>query len=71
MQACGAFDVELKSGARRKGSGGSGGRDKRLAGGGDKLFVSMVLIQVFAGNIALYGLIASIILSQQTFYCGQ
>jgi len=71
VQACGAFDVELKSGARRKGSGASGGRDKRLAGGGDKLFVSMVLIQVFAGNIALYGLIASIILSQQTFYCGQ
>ncbi|EEC51420.1 predicted protein [Phaeodactylum tricornutum CCAP 1055/1] len=35
-----------------------------------KLFVAMVLVQVFAGNIALYGLIASIILSQQTYYCG-
>jgi hypothetical protein len=39
-------------------------------GGGDKLFVTMVLVQVFAGNIALYGLIASVILSQQIFYCG-
>ena len=70
VQACGTFDVELKNGMRRKSGFGSGGRDKRLAGGGDRLFVSMVLIQVFAGNIALYGLIASIILSQQVFYCG-
>lgn len=43
---------------------------KKKSGGGDKLFVSMILIQVFAGNVALYGLIASILLSQQTFYCG-
>jgi V-type H+-transporting ATPase proteolipid subunit len=70
VQACGTFDVELKKGAKNRGKGGYGGRDKKLAGGGDKLFVSMVLIQVFAGNIALYGLIASIILSQQVFYCG-
>jgi V-type H+-transporting ATPase proteolipid subunit len=72
VQACGTFDVELKMGSRRsKGSGVGVARDKRLAGGGDRLFVSMVLIQVFAGNIALYGLIASIILSQQVFYCGE
>ena len=71
VQACGTFDVDLKKGMRRKqGSGVTAGRDKRLAGGADRLFVSMVLIQVFAGNIALYGLIASIILSQQVFYCG-
>lgn len=43
---------------------------KKNAGGGDKLFVSMILIQVFAGNVALYGLIASILLSQQIYYCG-
>ena len=42
---------------------------KKKSGGGDKLFVSMVLIQVFAGNVALYGLIASILLSQQVYYC--
>lgn len=72
VQACGAFDVDLKASARSRGMGGGmgGGRDKKKSGGGDKLFVSMVLIQVFAGNIALYGLIASIILSQQVFYCG-
>lgn len=71
VQTCGTFDVELKKSARSGGGMfGGGGRDKKKSGGGDKLFVSMVLVQVFAGNIALYGLIASIILSQQVFYCG-
>mmetsp|Transcript_17531 Transcript_17531/g.25943 ORF Transcript_17531/g.25943 Transcript_17531/m.25943 type:complete len:233 (+) Transcript_17531:91-789(+) len=50
--------------------GVDGGRGDKKVDGADKLFVAMVLIQVFAGNIALYGLIASIILSQQVFYCG-
>mmetsp|Transcript_29602 Transcript_29602/g.41973 ORF Transcript_29602/g.41973 Transcript_29602/m.41973 type:complete len:204 (+) Transcript_29602:36-647(+) len=75
--ACGTFDVELKRAARgRTGAfgaasgGGRGGGEKKKSGGGDKLFVSMVLIQVFAGNIALYGLIASIILAQQSYSCG-
>ena len=67
IQACGAYDVESK----RRILGGIRGRDKRVSGGGEKLFVSMVLIQVFAGNIALFGLIASIILSQQSWYCGE
>lgn len=61
VTACGTWDVEYKN--------SKGGRDKKKSGGGDKLFVSMVLIQVFAGNVALYGLIASILLSQQVFYC--
>jgi len=43
--------------------------DKKKAGGADKLFIGMVLIQVFAGNVALYGLISSILLSQQVYYC--
>lgn len=65
IMACGAYDVESKrSIGRRRGDG------KKKSGGGEKLFVAMVLVQVFAGNIALYGLIASIILSQQNFYCG-
>lgn len=63
IMACGTFDVESKRHYGKRGRG-----DKK--GGGDKLFVSMVLVQVFAGNIALYGLIASIILSQQVYYCG-
>jgi len=72
VRACGTFDVDLKASARVGQGGNSAGRGegKKKAGGGDQLFVSMVLIQVFAGNIALYGLISSIILSQQVYYCG-
>jgi V-type H+-transporting ATPase proteolipid subunit len=66
ISASGTYDVEAK---RRIGGGGMGRREKGKSGGSEKLFVSMVLIQVFAGNIALFGLIASIILSQQTWYC--
>ena len=67
----GVFDFENKQGKTGKSGGKNGstrGRKKK-SGGSDKLFVSMVLIQVFAGNVALYGLIASILLSQQVFYC--
>jgi V-type H+-transporting ATPase proteolipid subunit len=69
INACGTYDVESK---RRTGGGSmmrGGGKSK--SGGNEKLFVAMVLIQVFAGNIALFGLISSIILSQQTYYCGE
>ena len=31
---------------------------------GDSLFVATVLIQVFAGNIGLYGMIVALILTQ-------
>ena len=37
---------------------------------GDALFVGTVLIQVFAGNLGLYGLIISLILSQTEYSCG-
>jgi V-type H+-transporting ATPase proteolipid subunit len=69
IMASGTYDVESKRsiGGRMRGAGGG----KKKGGGGEKLFVAMVLVQVFAGNIALYGLIASIILSQQIYYCGQ
>jgi V-type H+-transporting ATPase 16kDa proteolipid subunit len=36
---------------------------------GDALFVGVILIQVFASNLGLYGLIASLILSQQDYKC--
>ena len=69
--ACGTYEVESKRRMRR-GAGaitkGGGGESK--SGGGGKLFVAMVLIQVFAGNLALFGLISSIILTQQVYYCG-
>lgn len=72
IMACGTYDVSSKLSLTRRstGIGRGGGDSKKKAGGGDKLFVSMVLIQVFAGNIALFGLISSIILSQQVYYCG-
>mmetsp|Transcript_27130 Transcript_27130/g.30955 ORF Transcript_27130/g.30955 Transcript_27130/m.30955 type:complete len:217 (-) Transcript_27130:194-844(-) len=38
-------------------------------GGGDSLFVGIVLIQVFASNLGLYGLIAALILSQANYTC--
>jgi len=69
IMACGAFDVESKQSLGR--SRGLRRGEKKKSGGGEKLFVAMVLVQVFAGNIALYGLIASIILSQQVYYCGE
>jgi V-type H+-transporting ATPase proteolipid subunit len=70
IYACGAYDVQIKSGRGRRSGRGGGGEKSKKGGGGEKLFVAMVLVQVFAGNIALYGLIASIILSQQVYYCG-
>lgn len=36
---------------------------------GDALFVGTVLIQVFAGNLGLYGLISALILSQMDYAC--
>jgi V-type H+-transporting ATPase proteolipid subunit len=71
IMACGAYSVASKrSAGRGRGGGRARGGEKKKGGGSEKLFVAMVLVQVFAGNIALYGLIASIILSQQTYYCG-
>ena len=37
---------------------------------GDALFVGTILIQVFAGNLGLYGLISALILSQTDYSCG-
>lgn len=36
---------------------------------GDALFVGTILIQVFASNLGLYGLIASLIISQTAYSC--
>lgn len=69
IMACGTYDVESKRSIGKSRGIRVGGKKK--SGGGEKLFVAMVLVQVFAGNIALYGLIASIILSQQVYYCGE
>jgi V-type H+-transporting ATPase proteolipid subunit len=47
------------------------GKGKNAPKGGEQIFVAMVLIQVFSGNIALYGMITSIILTQTSYNCGQ
>ena len=41
----------------------------RAVGQEDKLFVATMLIQVFASNLGLYGLIVALILSQSTYIC--
>jgi V-type H+-transporting ATPase 16kDa proteolipid subunit len=74
VRSCGAYDFESrKVPAYKKGGfmlgGGSGYGKKKKNGNGDQLFVAMVLIQVFAGNLALYGLITSIILTQTSYIC--
>lgn len=69
VRSCGAYEWESKKKpSKSMAMNAKGGKKK---GGGDKLFVTLVLIQVFAGNLALYGLITSIIISQQVFYCGE
>jgi V-type H+-transporting ATPase 16kDa proteolipid subunit len=75
VRCSGHFDFESKKSAHRARNGLFGtnpsgnSKKKKAAGGGDQLFVAMVLIQVFAGNLALYGLITSIILTQTTYVC--
>ena len=49
-------------------TGDSGGQVNST---GDALFVGTVLIQVFAGNLGLYGLISALILSQMDYSCNQ
>lgn len=67
----GVYNVESKKSSFNSGGFklGSSAKKTKKSGGGENLFVAMVLVQVFAGNIALYGLITSIILSQQTYNC--
>ena len=47
-------------------TGDSGGQ---VDSSGDALFVGTILIQVFASNLGLYGLIAALILSQSDYQC--
>ncbi|GAB5033058.1 vacuolar atp synthase 16 kda proteolipid [Nannochloropsis oceanica] len=42
----------------------------RAVGQQERLFVGMILILIFAEALGLYGLIVSLILSQQNVYCG-
>lgn len=68
VRSCGIYDIMSR---RTRGLFGNRGERKggKKAKGGENLFVSMVLIQVFAGNLALYGLITSVILTQAKYEC--
>eukprot|EP00560_Eucampia_antarctica_P007582 CAMPEP_0197827074 /NCGR_PEP_ID=MMETSP1437-20131217/3941_1 /TAXON_ID=49252 ORGANISM="Eucampia antarctica, Strain CCMP1452" /NCGR_SAMPLE_ID=MMETSP1437 /ASSEMBLY_ACC=CAM_ASM_001096 /LENGTH=203 /DNA_ID=CAMNT_0043427791 /DNA_START=76 /DNA_END=687 /DNA_ORIENTATION=+ len=68
VRSCGIFDVMSR---RTRNIFGGRERRKKKAAGSENLFVAMVLIQVFAGNLALYGLITSVILTQATYECPQ
>jgi V-type H+-transporting ATPase proteolipid subunit len=65
-RAVGAQSAMAASWKKMGFTGDAGGQS---GGSGDALFVGTVLIQVFAGNLGLYGLISALILSQMDSSC--
>ena len=65
-RAVGAQSAMSESWKKMGFTGDAGGQ---ASSGNDNLFVATILIQVFASNIGLYGLITSLILSQQNYTC--
>ena len=65
-RAVGAQSAMAASWKKMGFTGDAGGQPASV---GDALFVGTVLIQVFAGNLGLYGLIAALILSQMDYAC--
>ena len=65
-RAVGAQSAMAASWKKMGFTGDAGGQS---GGSGDALFVGTVLIQVFAGNLGLYGLISALILSQMDSNC--
>jgi V-type H+-transporting ATPase proteolipid subunit len=65
-RAVGAQSAMAASWKKMGFTGDAGGQ---VTGSGDALFVGTVLIQVFAGNLGLYGLISALILSQMDYVC--
>jgi len=66
-----AVGAQSAMGASWKKMGFTGEHGGQVTSSGDALFVGTVLIQVFAGNLGLYGLITSLILSQTEYTCGE
>jgi len=64
-----AVGAQSAMSASWKKMGFTGDTGGQVTSSGDALFVGTVLIQVFAGNLGLYGLIAALILSQQDYIC--
>mmetsp|Transcript_20455 Transcript_20455/g.19676 ORF Transcript_20455/g.19676 Transcript_20455/m.19676 type:complete len:208 (-) Transcript_20455:328-951(-) len=67
-RAVGAQSAMAASWKKMGFTGDAGGQ---VTSSGDSLFVGTVLIQVFAGNLGLYGLITALILSQMDYQCDQ
>jgi V-type H+-transporting ATPase proteolipid subunit len=65
-RAVGAQSAMAASWKKMGFSGDAGGQSNS---GGDALFVATVLIQVFASNLGLYGLIVALILTQTDYSC--
>ena len=65
-RAIGAQSAMAASWKKMGFTGDSGGQ---VDSAGDALFVGTVLIQVFASNLGLYGLICALILSQSDYTC--
>lgn len=65
-RAVGAQSAMAASWKKMGFTGDSGGQ---VNSSGDALFVGTILIQVFASNLGLYGLIASLILTQTDYSC--
>jgi len=65
-RAVGAQSAMAASWKKMGFTGDSGGQ---VSSSGDALFVGTVLIQVFASNLGLYGLIAALILTQSEYSC--
>jgi V-type H+-transporting ATPase proteolipid subunit len=64
-----AVGAQSSMAASWKKMGFTGDAGGQAGSSGDALFVGTVLIQVFAGNLGLYGLIAALILSQMDYSC--
>jgi len=65
-RAVGAQSAMAASWKKMGFTGDAGGQ---VTSSGDALFVGTVLIQVFASNLGLYGLIAALILTQSEYHC--
>jgi V-type H+-transporting ATPase 16kDa proteolipid subunit len=64
-----AVGAQSAMSASWKKMGFTGDAGGQVNSAGDALFVGIILIQVFASNLGLYGLIASLIMSQQSYHC--
>jgi V-type H+-transporting ATPase 16kDa proteolipid subunit len=64
-----AIGAQSAMDASWKKMGFTGDKGGQVNSSGDALFVGTILIQVFASNLGLYGLIAALILSQSVYSC--